>query len=129
MGQEINSEAKRNGSNTEMHVKSSKNLQNLLSLQDGFCDHFVLRQYCVSLLAPKVCLSWKTSKFSHPSSKWVKMCFVETSQQVTSFTVESCIVHGPDGSAWHMDSQSTPTLKTKKEKKKGKTVEAEYFEC
>lgn len=30
------------------------------------------------------------------------MCFVETSQEVTGFAMESCIVSGPEKHVWHL---------------------------
>ena len=46
------------------------------------------------------------------------MCFVETSQEITSFTVESCVVYGPDESVWHLLIPRVFQLK-KKEREEG----------
>lgn len=55
------------------------------------------------------------------------MCFVEISRDVTTFTMESCIVYGPDESIWHL---MIPRLfQLKKKERKEKMSEAECFEC
>lgn len=46
------------------------------------------------------------------------MCFVETSQEVTAFTMESCIVYEPDESTWHLMIPRLLQLRGKKEKKR-----------
>lgn len=57
------------------------------------------------------------------------MCFVETFREVTAFTMESCIVYGPDESTWHLMIPRLLQLRKKERKKKEKMAEAKCFEC
>lgn len=75
-------------------------------------------QSSVSLLGSKVLLSWKTSRFILPSSERVKMCFVETSWEVTAFTIESCVVYVPDENVWPLMIPTPHYFNFKKKKEK-----------
>lgn len=47
------------------------------------------------------------------------MCFVETSQEVSAFPMESSIVYGPDESIWHLMIPRLFQLYKKEKEKKG----------